>query len=110
MKATLLALFAALPVVAADFKTITVAAGDYDRRNTVVTFRGEFARDRDLELSAKGKTFPLQVNEDGTASFVLDELAKGKGLALRAGPAVRAATQVNAKRDKTKVKLGRGSE
>ena len=110
MKATLLALFAALPAVAADVKTITVSAGDYDRRNTVVTFRGEFARGRDLELSTKGKTFPLQVNEDGTASFVLDELVKGKELTLRAGTAVRAVTRLDAKRDKTKVKLGRGSE
>ena len=110
MKATLLAFCAALPVVAADVKTITVSAGDYDRRNTVVTFRGEFARERGFELSTRGKTFPLQVNEDGTASFVLDELAKGKELTLRAGPAVRAVTRLDAKRDKTKVKLGRGAE
>src|SRR5688572_8356737 len=110
MKATLLAFFAALPVVAADVKTVTVSAGDYDRRNTVVTFRGEFPRGRDLELSTKGKTFSLQVNEDGTASFVLDELGKGKELTLRAGTAVRAVTRLEAKRDKTKVKLGRGSE
>jgi len=110
MKATLLALFVALPVVAADVKTITVSAGDYDRRNTAVTFRGEFARGRDLELSTKGKAFPLQLNEDGTASFVLEELARGKELTLRVGPAVMAATRLDAKRDKTKVKLGRGSE
>jgi hypothetical protein len=110
MKATLAVLIAALPVIAADVKTITVSAGDYDRRNTVVTFRGEFARGRDLELSTKGKTFPLQVNDDGTASFVLDELAKGKELTLRAGSGVMAATRLDAKRDKTKVKLGRGAE
>src|SRR5688500_18430014 len=109
MKAALLLLLAGLPLVAADLKTITVSAGDYDRKNTVVTSQGELAGD-EAELSARGKRFPLQRNAVGTLSFVLDELAKGKELTLRAGPPVTATRRLEAQRDNTKVKLGRPSQ
>jgi hypothetical protein len=106
MKAAFLSLLAALSVVAAEVKTVTVSAGDYDRKNTVITFKTDIPSDRGAELSSGSKRFPLQPNGDGTASFILTELAKGKEMTLRLGPSVRATKRLEAQRDKTKVKLG----
>ena len=105
MKAALLTSFAALSVVAADIKTITVSAGDYDRKNTIVTFRGEVPRG-ESELNLRGRKFPLQENADGTLSFVLNELGKGKEVTLRVEPSASGSGRLEAQRDKTKVKLG----
>jgi hypothetical protein len=114
MKAVLLVLAAALPA-AADVKMVTVSAGDYDRRNTVVSFRGEAPGGRDVALTGSGKSFPLQVNDDGTASFVLDELGKGKELELTVEAGSRATRSrmasrpnLNARWDKARVKAGPG--
>lgn len=108
MKAAFLISLAAFSVVGAEVKTITVYAGDYDRRNTIVTFKAELTDD-EAELSYRNKRFSLQRNGDGTASFVLDELPKGKELTLRLGRTVTATRRLDAQRDKTKVKLGRTS-
>src|SRR5688572_10770165 len=110
MKAALLSSFIALSVVAAEVKTVTVSAGDYDRKNTVVTFKAEDPGGDEAELSSGNKRFPLQRNGDGTLSFLLTELAKGKEMTLRLGSSARAAKGLDSQRDKTKVKLGRKDE
>lgn len=117
VKAALLLFLAVLPLWSAE--TIVVSAGDHDRRNTVITFR---AGTNDRALRAGNKTFPLQVNEDGTASFVVDELSKGKELRLRleavsgpkassgSSPAEAGTPYLEARWDKAKVKIGPSPE
>ncbi len=58
---------------------ITIAAGKFDRRETLVSFmmpveaKEKFYRLRD----ATGRTFPLQIDSERRARFVLDELKAG---------------------------------
>ena len=107
MKAFLLLLATLLPVAAAD---ITISAGDYDRKNTAVIFRTERLKGDDMALSADGKTFPLQISDDGTASFILPELGKGKELRLAERGANKPAGRLEAKWDNAKGKVGPTAE
>jgi hypothetical protein len=109
MKPALLLLATALSVLAADSKSITVAAGDYDRENTVVAFRAEGVKDG-MALSGRGKTWPVQVGKDGLATFVLDRLAKGKELRLNITSASQATRPLRVQTEKSKVKLGPSAE
>ena len=108
MKASLFIMAAVLPVAAADMRMVTIAAGDYDRKNTVITFAWQGAADREVALTGSGKSFPLQINGDGTASLLLDELGKGKELGLHVGVPVQGPPRLNARWDKAKVKAGPG--
>ncbi|MFM2198620.1 MAG: hypothetical protein RLZZ505_2052 [Verrucomicrobiota bacterium] len=76
MKPSLLLLFLA---TAAHAKTLKIEAGEHHRINTVVTVP---TPDDVLEnpglKTADGKILPLQLSDDGTASFILPELAAGK--------------------------------
>jgi hypothetical protein len=70
-------LFASIPLHAAEWQ-LTVAAGDFNRQHTLVTFsapagmRGQF-----LLREAGGASIPLQVEPDGTASFIEAQLNRG---------------------------------
>lgn len=66
------ALLCAAPVFAA---SLTVEAGDYDRRDCVVEFKLR-PGSVNLFLKAEGKEFMLQGDREGNAWFVLDELKR----------------------------------
>jgi hypothetical protein len=58
---------------------VTVAAGPFDRKDTVVSFtlpEGMHAKSYALRDDS-GQTLPLQVEPDGTATFILHELRAG---------------------------------
>jgi Methane oxygenase PmoA len=105
MKSVLLLVCGAFPLVAADFETITVSAGEHDRRNCLVSFRAERPLAREAALVGNGKTFPLQVSADGVATFVIDHLGTGQELKLKAGRAGSVA-RLEPEWDKNKVKVG----
>lgn len=65
------------PVRAADRLTVQVDAGDQDRVNAIVTFKVPPGAYRWAELKSGQDTFPLQVDKQGMATFILDKLAKG---------------------------------
>lgn len=70
---------------AAEGVYVTVEAGAFDRRDTVVTFtlpRRLKAAGYALSDEA-GRRLPLQVSGDGRAAFVLPELKAGRSLRLR---------------------------
>jgi hypothetical protein len=110
VKAALLIMMGALPVAGAELTKITVSAGDYDRKNTVISFRGEQSKGHDVALKGEGKAFPLQINDDGTLSFVIDELGKGKELTLRVGTLAERRRDLEARWDKVKAKVGTSRE
>jgi hypothetical protein len=60
-------------------KTLKIEAGSHDRANTVVTVPvpDDVPENPGLK-SADGKILPLQLSDDGTATFILPELAAGK--------------------------------
>lgn len=60
-------------------KTLKIEAGPHHRINTVVTVPAPDDVPENPGLkSADGKILPLQLSDDGTASFILPELAAGK--------------------------------
>jgi hypothetical protein len=60
-------------------KILKIEAGPHDRANTVVTVPAPDDVPENPGLkSADGKILPLQLSDDGTASFILPELAAGK--------------------------------
>ncbi len=78
------------PGLAAEKKiSVTVLAGDFDRRDTVVTFTLPAGVRNPHSLRRDGKAVPLQVGKDGQAAFIVDELKKGSQIEyeLIAGPA-----------------------
>lgn len=60
---------------------VTVEAGDFDRRGTVVTFQlpNDLAGQVDL-LQNEGKRAPVQVGKNGLATFQIGEMRKGTQL------------------------------
>lgn len=110
MKAALLILAILLPAAAAEPKMVTVSAGEYDRKNTVVTFPAELPKEHHLALIDSDKSFLLQLNGDGTASFVLDELGRGKELRLHVVPLAHTPKGMSARWEKAKVRVGPGPE
>ncbi len=67
-----------------DAVTVTVAAGDWDRHGTPVTFElPEGARDHRSLEGPDGERIPLQVAPDGTAAFILPRLAAGSDITYR---------------------------
>jgi hypothetical protein len=60
-------------------KTLTIQAGVYDRIQTVVTIPAPDEAPENPGLkTADGAILPLQLSDDGTASFILPKLAAGK--------------------------------
>ena len=58
---------------------ITVAAGDWDRSQSVVTFQVPAGAARAPQLrDARGRNVPVQIDSSGEASFILDRLAEGQ--------------------------------
>lgn len=76
---------------------IVVAAGEFDRRASVVSFRWEGLEPglRELEDS-EGNRIPIQVEENGWATFILPELRKGANRRYRLTGANSAAAQAAA--------------
>ncbi len=76
MKPTLILLFLA---AATDAKTLKIDAGPHHRIRTVVTVPApEDAPENPGLKAADGSILPLQLSDDGTATFILPELAAGK--------------------------------
>lgn len=76
MKSTFLLLFLA---ATAHAKTLKIEAGTHHRANTVVTVPAPDDVPENPGLkSADGETLPLQLSDDGTATFILPELEAGK--------------------------------
>lgn len=60
-------------------KILKIEAGPHDRANTVVTVPAPDDVPENPGLkAADGKILPLQLSDDGTATFILPELAAGK--------------------------------
>ncbi|MCI0744523.1 MAG: PmoA family protein [Verrucomicrobia subdivision 3 bacterium] len=108
MKALLICMCGALSAAVAQSATVTVAAGEHDRRNTVVTFAFRDARPGNAILRGENRTYDLQISGDGTAAFVLDELPKGKQLKLEVVPG-GAGGRMTATHDGKKVKIGQST-
>lgn len=91
--------------------SVTVEAGDFDRRGAVVAFAlPDSMKGEELSLQRGGKTFPIQVARDGQASFMTGDLKRGEGVSyeLTTGRATYAATalgQVLAQKAGSKLKL-----
>ena len=81
MKPAILLLFLA---AAANARTLKVEAGGHDRTGTPVTVPvpAEIPENPALK-SADGKTLPLQISDDGTATFILPELSAGKSASYK---------------------------
>jgi hypothetical protein len=90
-------------------RRITVAAGKHDRRDTLVSFPLEGARSEVLTLRGpQGGAVPLQVDGNGIAWFVLDELPAGQSRAYAVEPgAAGAAAPMAAAQDGDIVKMTR---
>ncbi|HEY0075734.1 MAG TPA: PmoA family protein [Abditibacteriaceae bacterium] len=82
---------------------ITVAAGDYERRNTIVSFPFKDAKGKALR-AAGGTLLPLQSRGD-TAFFILPQLEKGTAAAFDIVEGPASGNSVDAKRDGAKVKF-----
>ena len=77
----------ALSQVQAAPKSITVEAGDAARANCVITFPWKEVSTTGFSLKATdGRSFPVQFDGQGHASFLLDKLAKGSKLTLALEP------------------------
>lgn len=58
--------------------SVTVSAGDFERRQTIVSFKlPEDAKGFDRARDAQGRPELLQVDKDGRGWFVVDQLKKG---------------------------------
>ena len=108
----LLALVAASSAAEKKF-SVSVQAGDFDRRDTVVTFPLPESAQRAPSLWRQGKAVPLQVGPNGRASFIVEELGKGTQAAYElVAPAGLPASspgkvgQVLARREGRKVRIG----
>jgi hypothetical protein len=110
----LLPLFIA-PWLAAGAETgprVTVRAGDFERRNTVVTFAlPSGAKAYDALIGADGQTTALQA-DGGHASFIETHLAKGASKTYRLAQDLKASppAAVTATREGTRLKLESGGE
>src|SRR5262245_36472039 len=106
---SLLLLFALVASTAAADKrvSVTVQAGDFERQQTVVTFTlPEKARDFNQLRDPQGKSYPLQVDKEGRASFVVPQLNKGTKTIYELVPASAALpSAATAKREHTKVNI-----
>ena len=88
----------------------TIHAGDFDRARCVVTFPLEPALRSSFAVRVGGETLPLQVSEQGQATFVLHELKKGASVPFElvganTGTGVRFRNAVFATRDGAKLKI-----
>lgn len=93
---------------------IIVAAGELDRRASVVSFRWEGLEPglRELEDS-EGNRIPIQVEENGWTTFVLPELGKGTNRRYRLTDANSASAQaaaIEVKRRGTKLQVTSGGK
>lgn len=86
------AVFAAASLHAATVPTkLTVAAGDFDRRNTVVMLQWPDANEATLQLvGPKNETAMLQVEPAGRATFIERDLAKGASKTYQVRPTAQA--------------------
>jgi len=96
---------ASTPVLNAATASVTVKAGEFDRTQTVVTFPITPELRSSSGVRVKGRTYPVQVNEQGAASFVLDELKKGASATLEIVDGTRPKPNVFATRDGAKLKI-----
>src|ERR1051325_7881547 len=80
--------FATVSLHAATVPTkLAIAAGDFDRRTTVVTLQWPEAKEATLQLvGAKNETAVLQVEPSGRATFIERELAKGASKTYQVRP------------------------
>src|SRR5262245_54553307 len=99
-------------VFAAEKKfTVTVEAGDFDRRGAIVSFAlPNGVKGEELSLQREGKTFPVQVAKDGRAAFIPGDFKRGESVAfeLITGRATYGATtlgQVLAQKTGSQLKL-----
>lgn len=86
---------------------VSVAAGDFDRRDTVVTFTLPQEAGQPRSLRREGKSIPLQMESGSRASFLVDDLKKGSQafyLLSEQNPP-EAEDGIAASRDKTKLKF-----
>ncbi len=83
---------------------ITVAGGDFDRENTVVTFALPQSDKARVLRAPDGTLLPLQ-SEGGEATFVLPRLAKNQTQTFEIVPATAKIEAIEAKRDGTVVKF-----
>jgi hypothetical protein len=98
MKPILFLLFLA---TAAQAKTLKIEAGEHDRTNTVVTVPAPDDVPENPGLkSADGKILPLQLSDDGTATFILPELAAGKTAAFELVAMEKAAEDIALAKEK----------
>jgi hypothetical protein len=100
----------ALSLSAADKLSIVVEAGNYDRRQTLVTVSLPPDARSARALRRAGETIPLQVDKEGRAVFLLRELRNGSTASfevlLPGGEPDRARSErVQAKRDGTKLRF-----
>jgi hypothetical protein len=105
MKFVLLLIGASFPLLADEFDTVTVSAGEHDRHNTVVSFRLQRPLAGGAVLVANDKSYALQTSPDGTAAFVLDHLSKGQELRLKPSR-LDAPPPPQPQWDKNKLKIG----
>ncbi len=99
------ALALVLPARSAEQDKVTVAAGEFDRMESVVSFVvPENHRTASGLIDESGGFAPLQIDEAGRGYFVVHRLAKGKKASFTfAGPtpaADAAASQVDVRKDK----------
>ena len=104
-----LALAGLAPTATAADKPIrlTVQAGDFERRQTIIRFNLPHDAIRyHTARNARGTAFPLQVEEDGLATFIVEALKPGteENFVLSTASAADG-NQVTVTRDKTKLKL-----
>lgn len=86
-------------------KSLTVEAGEHDRQDCVVTVAWDKKDSKHYQLKAKdGRTFSLQNDDKGQASFVLDKLAKNQSLTLTVKTA-KQKPSASAKRSGTAIDL-----
>ena len=94
---------ASMSIAATAAPKVTVHAGDYTRRNTVVSLPLKNANGKALR-AADGALLPLQSRE-GITSFILPELAKGASTTFEVVPLPTPQNVIEAKRDGSKVKF-----
>jgi hypothetical protein len=92
-------------------KKLTVEAGDFDRHDAVVTFTLPQATGQPHTLRRDGESIALQVEKDGRASFLIEDLKKGSRATyeLVTDSPAGFADRIAVTRDKTKLKFSDAS-
>ncbi|MCW5550666.1 MAG: PmoA family protein [Verrucomicrobiae bacterium] len=94
---------------------VVVAAGDFDRAQTIVDFTPPKSKQTDWQLrDGQGRLIPVQIDLDGRASFVLSKLTKHQTamfeLLAGAPPIPESGGGVEIRRDGKKLKITSGGK